>query len=171
MLAAARELLLEDGAAGLSWEGLAARSGINRSTIYRRWGTLSSVVGDLASLYAGELQYPNTGDLESDLSYAITQIAEFLTPENSRLVQTLMGWRDEAVETVMAAFWASRKQAIGSILARYGRTDDVAVLVRVMAGPLYYSALLENRQPFRDDIKAAIAVTNAWLRAESGTVK
>lgn len=167
VLQAAASALVELGVEGVTWDALAERSGVNRSTIYRRWGTLGGVVGDLASQFAGELEYPETGTLQGDLAYAIDQIRRMLTPENCRLVQALIAWRDAAVQDEMASFWLSRRRAIRGILRRHGLDVDVAVAVRVMAGPMYYSALIENRSPTAADAHAALVATMAWIETQT----
>ena len=54
ILAAARELLAQGGVPGLTIEGVAARSGVAKTTIYRRWRdrdelALAAVWDDLVS--------------------------------------------------------------------------------------------------------------------------
>ena len=43
VLAAARELLAERGLAGLTMEGIAARAGVGKPTIYRQWPNAQAV--------------------------------------------------------------------------------------------------------------------------------
>jgi AcrR family transcriptional regulator len=47
VLAAARALLAEKGHAGLSMEGVAARAGVAKASVYRRWPTKGELLVDL----------------------------------------------------------------------------------------------------------------------------
>ena len=70
ILAATCDLLLQTGYDGLSIEGVAARAGVGKQTVYRWWPSKSALVteavleGRLA--INGELP-PDTGDLRNDL--------------------------------------------------------------------------------------------------------
>ncbi len=71
ILAAARELVASDGYRGLSIEGIAARAGVGKQTIYRWWPSKGAVVLDaVLALSEGpdaEVELPDTGDLRADL--------------------------------------------------------------------------------------------------------
>jgi len=56
ILEATAELLKESGYAALSIEGVAARSGVAKTTIYRRWASLSALVVDV--LVEADRQWP-----------------------------------------------------------------------------------------------------------------
>ena len=70
ILAAALDLVEEAGYAKLSIEGIAARAGVGKQTIYRWWGSKGSVLLDallaLSEDEDGEVMgLPDTGDLEA----------------------------------------------------------------------------------------------------------
>lgn len=60
VLAAARELLEERGLSGLTVEGIAARSGVGKPTVYRHWPNAQAVAMD-AFLESGEPAPNHTG--------------------------------------------------------------------------------------------------------------
>ena len=47
ILRAAEEILVVEGYRGLTIEGLAARAGVGKTTIYRRWKSVAEIVSDL----------------------------------------------------------------------------------------------------------------------------
>ena len=53
ILAAARELLIEEGFASLRLEHVAARAGVGKATIYRRWASKEALAQDLLTQLAG----------------------------------------------------------------------------------------------------------------------
>ncbi|MEU1883111.1 TetR/AcrR family transcriptional regulator [Streptosporangium sp. NPDC020072] len=71
ILTAAFDLVGEVGYAKLSIEGIAARAGVGKQTIYRWWPSKGAVLFDaflaLSEGEEGEAALPDTGDLEADL--------------------------------------------------------------------------------------------------------
>src|SRR5262245_44560170 len=85
ILEAARALLAEVGVRGLTIEGVAARSGVAKTTIYRRWRdkdelALSAVWNDLA----GPLEAPR------DVGDTRVELETFVEPVVTTLQQPLM---------------------------------------------------------------------------------
>src|ERR687891_660297 len=76
ILAAALDLVREVGYAKLSIEGIAARAGVGKQTIYRWWPSKGAVLFDafltLSESQDGEVEaLPDTGDLEADLKLVL----------------------------------------------------------------------------------------------------
>src|SRR5688572_3560572 len=76
ILTAAFDLLQEVGYAKLSIEGVAARAGVGKQTIYRWWPSKGAVLFDaflmLSEGAEGEPPVlPDTGDLEADLTVVL----------------------------------------------------------------------------------------------------
>jgi AcrR family transcriptional regulator len=68
ILDAALEALVEDGYAGISIERVAARAGVGKATIYRRWhGKAEMLVEALRSRACFDVPLVDTGDLRADL--------------------------------------------------------------------------------------------------------
>ncbi|MFG2943468.1 TetR/AcrR family transcriptional regulator [Streptomyces sp. NPDC048282] len=73
ILEATRDLLIENGYARLSMEGVAARTGVGKPTVYRRWPSKGALVADalhhslLATAPGHAATPPDTGDIERDL--------------------------------------------------------------------------------------------------------
>jgi AcrR family transcriptional regulator len=83
ILDAALELAGEVGYAGLSIEGIAARAGAGKQTIYRWWPSKGAVLFDaLLSRSEGQdgepAELPDTGDLEADLKTVLRATADEL---------------------------------------------------------------------------------------------
>ena len=68
VLAAARELVAEQGYEPVSIEQIAARAGVHKTTVYRRWPTKARLVMDaVEDMSAERVPVPDTGALASDL--------------------------------------------------------------------------------------------------------
>lgn len=95
ILAATRALVAEESYEKVTVEAIAARAGVGKQTIYRRWPSKSAVV--FAALLAlsedadgQSVALPDTGDLETDLKLVMRATAEeFAAPSFDRLIRAL----------------------------------------------------------------------------------
>lgn len=92
VLSATLELFAEQGYAGLSVEAVAARAGVNKTTIYRRWPTKADLVGAaLLELRGQDAEPPNTGSLRDDLLEVLRRWAErMMTPRHRAISQAFV---------------------------------------------------------------------------------
>ncbi|WP_198653602.1 TetR/AcrR family transcriptional regulator [Actinocorallia populi] len=84
-LKAALDLCAELGYAQVTVEGIAARAGVSKKTIYRWWPSKGAVVLeaiDDAALQATD--FPNTGDLAADLHRQLTGTLGLFTHDSTR---------------------------------------------------------------------------------------
>ncbi|MFG2922520.1 TetR/AcrR family transcriptional regulator [Streptomyces sp. NPDC048305] len=95
ILAATRALVAEEVYEKVTVEGIAARAGVGKQTIYRRWPTKSAVVFaavlDLSEdADTSSLALPDTGDVSADLRLVLrATVEEFNDPSFDRLVRAL----------------------------------------------------------------------------------
>ncbi|MEU9359910.1 TetR/AcrR family transcriptional regulator [Streptomyces sp. NPDC048301] len=95
ILAATRALVAEEAYEKVTVEGIAARAGVGKQTIYRRWPTKSAVVFaavlDLSEdADTSSLALPDTGDVSADLRLVLrATVEEFNDPPFDRLVRAL----------------------------------------------------------------------------------
>ena len=75
ILDATLELLVEGGYSALTVEGIAARAGVGKATIYRRWPSKLPLVIEAFSQLPG-FEDPDTGDLVRDLESMLTGYLE-----------------------------------------------------------------------------------------------
>ncbi|MFC4058485.1 TetR/AcrR family transcriptional regulator [Planomonospora corallina] len=94
ILTAAFELVQEVGYAKLSVEGIAARAGVGKQTIYRWWPSKGAVLFDAFLMLSegadGEAALPDTGDLEADLKTVLrATVAELNDPRYGEPMRAL----------------------------------------------------------------------------------
>jgi AcrR family transcriptional regulator len=93
ILEATRDLLIENGYARLSMDRVAARAGVGKQTVYRRWPSKAPLVTDAildSARPAGAALPPDTGDIHRDLRVWLQGQADFLAvPRNASLVRAL----------------------------------------------------------------------------------
>jgi AcrR family transcriptional regulator len=94
ILVATRELLATGSYAELSMESVAARAGVGKKTLYRRWSSKAPLVAEaVLQAYGGLGSFPvaDTGDVRDDLRSWLGEHAEFLVePPNAALVRALI---------------------------------------------------------------------------------
>jgi AcrR family transcriptional regulator len=72
--------LVERGYAALSVEGVVARAGVNKTTVYRRWGSKDSLIVDAVETFAvAQADVPDSGDVDEDLQLWARSILRTLT--------------------------------------------------------------------------------------------
>jgi AcrR family transcriptional regulator len=173
ILDAARALLAEVGMRGLTIEGVAARSGVAKTTIYRRWRdkdelALAAVWNDLAGLKPPR----DVGDTRAELRAFVDPVIGVLrSPLLSGVIRGLTSkiaesgdlsrmYRQDFVEPRLAQL----SEVISRGIERGDlRSDaDVRLAHELLVGPVFYR-LLYSGQPLDDGLGAR--VTDAVLRA------
>ncbi|HKJ02785.1 MAG TPA: helix-turn-helix domain-containing protein, partial [Longimicrobiales bacterium] len=61
LLGAALQLLAQEGYAALTMEAIAARAGVGKATLYRRWKSPAEVVAAAVAERVEEIRVPDTG--------------------------------------------------------------------------------------------------------------
>jgi len=80
ILTAARELLIEKGFAEMRLEHVAARAGVGKATIYRRWPSKEALAQELLSqLAAPHIAVAESGNTREELLAAVTNPMRALT--------------------------------------------------------------------------------------------
>jgi AcrR family transcriptional regulator len=92
VLAAALEVFAEQGYAGLSIENVAARAGVNKTTVYRRWPSKPELVGAaLFRLRDEGPETPDSGSLGEDLFLILQHLAtQMVTPRRRAIMHALL---------------------------------------------------------------------------------
>jgi AcrR family transcriptional regulator len=79
ILDAALQSFIIDGYEGMSMEGVAARAGVGKTTIYRRWPSKKELIVAAMDTLFEDLRVPETGDVRADLSSIVRQAHRFIT--------------------------------------------------------------------------------------------
>ena len=139
------------GWGGATIEGIAARAGVGRASIYRRWGSKYELFQYAAVSITQPSDGVDTGCFFDDLFAALLPIADMLTqPELAALLPSLLAeaTNDEAVRSTVHTFAGRcRQQAIDAVERARARGDvaestDADALVDMLAGGLVYRRLL-----------------------------
>lgn len=164
VLAAAMQLLAERGYDGLTMEGVAARAGVAKTTVYRRWPSRAELVLEVANQIAAPVRLNATGDLRRDLVAALRDIIGVLdAPIARRIIPRILADAGESEEltAVLTAFWTNRRGRLRDLLsagvaAGEIRPDlDLEVAADALYGPVWYRYLV-TRAPLTASAVEAI---------------
>jgi AcrR family transcriptional regulator len=91
MLQATLELLAEVGFDVMSIDAIAARAGVGKTTIYRRYASKEELVADAIESVREEIVIPNTGNLQGDIDALIQNAAQItLSPLGRQTVAMII---------------------------------------------------------------------------------
>lgn len=156
VLSAAAGMLIELGASSVTIEGIAERSGVAKTTIYRHWKSRSQLILDaFASLLTPGVHAPHTGPVRQQLESVLMQLVRGLTtsqwaPAVAALVDAAD--RDPELRQLLHDFLSGRKEHIRSTLraavVRGELRPDLAIeeAISALFGPVYYRRLV-SREP------------------------
>jgi AcrR family transcriptional regulator len=101
VLAAADELLIERGFGGVTIEGIAARAGVAKQTIYRWWPSKVDILLDtLVEDADRRLKIPEDGPVIDGVRAYVRALARFLTKEDAgKVLLALIGEAQHDAET------------------------------------------------------------------------
>ena len=146
-------LLVERGFTGLTIEGIAARAGVSKQTIYRWWSSKVDILLDAFSDdMAEQLVPPDLGTLGEDLRAHLGELAAFLTDSDAGAVlRALIGQAqlDPAVSTRLRTDYLTRQRERDRLLLERAvergelPTDtDFGTALDQLLGPIYYRVLV-----------------------------
>ncbi|ACU75973.1 transcriptional regulator, TetR family [Catenulispora acidiphila DSM 44928] len=147
---AVTDLISERGYGMFSVADVAARAGVADSSVYRRWGSLETLLTDAAlSGLNTRSPMPDTGSLAGDLrTYAAAVAREITGPDGPALVHLAIALSKAGDQGLRAReeLLAARAQQLQSMLDRAGERgervlDPLDVLDHVLA-PMYIRVLL-----------------------------
>jgi AcrR family transcriptional regulator len=161
ILAATFGELIDRGYAAMSVEAVAARAGVNKTTIYRRWPTLDDLLVDALATWSLEaLPDPDTGSIETDLLALGKQLAEVLNGGVGRQVVALVltaGLRSAQLgQATRRYFDQQAERATPVVTAAIERGElpantDADVLLTTFRAPLFYR-MVTTGDPIDDDL-------------------
>ena len=149
ILAAARELLVQEGPAAVTHQHVAARAGVGRATVYRHWPQPGTLLGDaMAGVRMPFFREP-VPPLRPWLKQQLRSLADELDLPDVRAVTAALvqgatdaGRREHLTEAI--------GRRLGAALAKAEETGELRLAVdprdaaALVIGPLFYRSMLES---------------------------
>jgi AcrR family transcriptional regulator len=154
--------LVTKGYEGLSFQSVAARAGVNRSTLYRRWSNKAEMV--LQAIQSSVLQnvsFEDTGTLQGDLKSVLTDIGAFIETPVGRaiIVVSIELASSKAFAKTVDLIWDKRLEDVRAVFERARQRnelsmsdDDWEAVFAMVAGALYFRLIVMRR-----------ALDDAWI--------
>jgi AcrR family transcriptional regulator len=176
ILEATRELLVEGGVQKLTVEGVAARAGVAKTTIYRRWRSKDELaLAVLIEMVEKVVSFPDLGDTRAELVAFVDGAVKILgTTLMGRVMQGLVS--DFAADADLAR--AFRERVVSVRVAEVERLvergiargdlrpdTDHELLHELLFGPVYYRLMLSGA-PLDDNLaeRVVAAVLPAFVQ-------
>jgi len=155
VLHAADDLLAERGFGGVTVEGIAARAGVAKQTIYRWWPSKVDVLFDtLLEDAEGQLAVPDRGTAVQNTRAYVRKLARFMTKDPAgRVLLALMGeaQHDGKTGDLFRQQWVVPQRERERELLRRGVDSgelspeiDIDFVLDALCGPVYMRALFDQ---------------------------
>jgi AcrR family transcriptional regulator len=149
-------LLGEVGFSGLTVDGIAARAGVGKATIYRHWSSKAQVVIEAWRTFVPPVPQPDTGGLRGDLLAIIGFMVQGLGQSPLlRILPSLIeaAERDPELAALFREFVAGRAAVLRGVLERAAVRGelrpglDLDLASSILVGPIFARRLV-LREPF-----------------------
>lgn len=152
ILGAALELGEELGFEGLTVEGISARSGIAKTTIYRRWPNVGAIVMDAFLAEVTRLAPIQTrATARESLSASMRLLARAYRGRLGKILKSLLGraQADENLREAVRTRWVEPRRQVAREIVRKGMESgelraglDPDVVLDALYGPFYHRLLV-----------------------------
>jgi AcrR family transcriptional regulator len=159
VLTATLELLTETGLGGLTFDEVAKRSGVAKTTIYRHWPNRNALIIDAClRMTDGDDEPPDTGSLEGDVKAILTNLAELLASARwSSILPSIVdaAERDPEIAEVHSRLQRWHAAPLRAALERAALRGeippgaDLSAIAAALRGPLYFRRWF-SREPIND---------------------
>ncbi|MGW8884238.1 TetR/AcrR family transcriptional regulator [Streptomyces sp. NPDC055749] len=176
VLDAVVELVAESGMSALTMDAVAARAGVSKPAMYRRWSTKQDLVIAAAESRIGPLSVPDMGDFRAELHAVLTARAQaYRQPGVGRLLAGVIGAAAEAgaeqgayrayTERVMSEtrHLLERGVARGDV-----RPDaDLGAAATLVAASLVFRMVGEQQMPDDALVESVVELISCGVEARS----
>ncbi len=151
ILRVAQELLLEKGYTGFTVDAVAAKVGVGRPTIYRRWPTKAALAVAAMGQSTGLAPAPDTGSLREDLLAFQRHQVSLTRPETRQITAGLVAdlvADPELADVYVSRYVSPRRASVAEALQRGVergelRPDaDFEFILNLLIGPLFMQSVV-----------------------------
>jgi len=148
ILQTAIDLVLHLGFRAVSIEGIAAKAGVAKTTIYRRWSNKAAVIMDAFMMrFGSETQFPATKKVTDSIRLQMRALAKAFRSRDGSLVKALLAEAQFDAELAIAfrKRWTlpRRRMALSVFHRAVGRGElrpdiDLEATIDLLYAPMYY---------------------------------
>ena len=172
MRASTAEIVFSEGVAACSVEEVSRRSGVAKSTIYRRYDSIDELIFDMVSTRVTKPAKVDTGTLAGDLSVILQRYLEASRWQTTRELFLWMAQRAQQEPHLAKLFEQTRIQPDGPTTQALKRAMDrgeisselpLETVFHMIQGPFFSKRLVENAEPDPEEFDSLIAMIVAAL--------
>jgi AcrR family transcriptional regulator len=180
ILDAAQAVLRDAGFGGFTVDAVAARAGVGKATIYRRWTSREDLLFDVARSIVEPQQDPDSGSLRDDLvelfSTAYVAKARALATERGDLMAAIVAEAavNAELKRLLREFLDQRRELTRAIVERAVQRGELAIdidrdlLIDLIAGPLFYRTTMSGRSVDEPIVATVVGIVLQGLGAAAG---
>lgn len=151
ILDASLDVLREQGFGGFTVDAVAARAGVGKATIYRRWSSKEELILAAAETVVADVPTPDTGSIRDDLLVLAKAVAAHFGSKTAGCVAADLAaeaTRSAEARALMQRFTSTRRKIALTIVRRAIergelRSDvEADTVVDAIVGPIFYRARL-----------------------------
>jgi AcrR family transcriptional regulator len=159
------QLIAKHDISGVTVDMVAAKAGVSKATIYRRWPSRNALILDAITIMHRPGAKPNTGSIRGDLSILLKELLQFLNRRNGGKV--FMAFLNEAIrnpklaeanQKITTEVRAAYVEAITQAIARgeLAADVDVELMIDFLISPFIYRRLTGNSKIEVGDVELIV---------------
>ena len=172
----ATELLFDQGVEGVTFEEVAARSGVARSTLYRHFGSKEALLVAVAESCLTPHPTPDSGSLEGDLRYLFEQFR--LEDEQRRTLDLFAilldaAQRNAELQALLDALIEERRRPLRTVVqlaqlrGEVHPDFDLDTALALIIGPFTHQRLIDRAETDSAFVEAILTAVIAGLHASA----
>jgi AcrR family transcriptional regulator len=174
VLHATLALLAERGFSELTVDAVAERSGVHKTTVYRRWSSPDGLVA--AALQMGaedDWKAPDTGSFEDDLYEVAAELVRYFTKPSLKELPTasiLAAFQSPQAAEALHGFYVDRHERCAVIAERavargeVPEGTDAVEVIRAACGPVFYRLFVSRESVSVADARVSARAVAAAAR-------
>lgn len=172
ILDATYETLCQEGFRGLTIEGIAARAGVGKATIYRWWSTKGELsVEAFLTHITPMIEYVSTGSSRQDISMQMRRLAKTFSGKDGKIVREMLAmgqFNADTLELFKRGYLEPRRDAARKVLkqgieqGQFRHDFDIEAIIDALYGPLYHRLLLNrpiDDESFLSSVESSVLIS------------
>lgn len=174
IIAAAAELLLQRGFDKMTVDDVAAKAGVGKATVYRRWPSKDDLaVAAMEEIFSAEIPHPDTGSIVTDLAQSYRDVLVFVNSLEGEAFLRMSIAESVRDPRIASLYRQSTERAEAQACRMYERAIergeirpdiDLNCVVQWLGGLLAARAITNRPMPTVDDVDELVAFTLTGIR-------